>query len=62
MLAAAWVIRKVLVTASDERAKLAVEENDLRLKISAGGGRSDTVLPVELIVRESCGCAHQDGT
>jgi len=30
-------------------------------KISAGAGRSDTVLPVELIVRESCGCAHQDG-
>jgi LacI family transcriptional regulator len=30
-------------------------------RISAGGGRSDTVLPVELIVRESCGCAHQDG-
>jgi LacI family transcriptional regulator len=30
-------------------------------RISAGRGRSDTVLPVELVVRESCGCAHQDG-
>ena len=26
-------------------------------RISAGGGKADTVLPVELIVRESCGCA-----
>jgi LacI family transcriptional regulator len=25
-------------------------------RISAGGGKADTVLPVELIVRESCGC------
>ena len=29
----------------------------LYARISAGGGRADTVLPVELIVRESCGCA-----
>ncbi len=29
-LTAAWAIRKVLVTASDERAKLAAQENDLR--------------------------------
>jgi LacI family transcriptional regulator len=26
-------------------------------RISAGGGKADTVLPVELVVRESCGCA-----
>ena len=26
-------------------------------RISTGGGKADTVLPVELIVRESCGCA-----
>jgi len=26
-------------------------------RISAGGGKPDTVLPVELVVRESCGCA-----
>jgi len=25
-------------------------------RISAGGGDSDTVLPVDLVVRESCGC------
>jgi LacI family transcriptional regulator len=32
-------------------------------RISAGGGTADTVLPVELIVRESCGCvAQKDGT
>jgi LacI family transcriptional regulator len=29
----------------------------LYARISAGGGKADTVLPVELIVRESCGCA-----
>jgi hypothetical protein len=28
----------------------------LYTRISAGGGNSDTVLPVEFIVRESCGC------
>jgi LacI family transcriptional regulator len=28
-------------------------------RISAGGGKADTVLPVELIVRESCGCASE---
>jgi LacI family transcriptional regulator len=27
-------------------------------RISAGGGERDVVLPVQLIVRESCGCAH----
>ena len=30
--------------------------DDLYSRISAGGGDSDTVLPVELVVRESCGC------
>ena len=29
-------------------------------RISAAGGESDVVLPVELIVRESCGCAHRE--
>ena len=28
----------------------------LYTRISAGGGNPDTVLPVEFIVRESCGC------
>ena len=28
-------------------------------RISAGGGKADTVLPVELIVRESCGCPRR---
>src|SRR5207244_2076511 len=28
-------------------------------RISAGGGEPDVVLPVRLIVRESCGCAHR---
>jgi LacI family transcriptional regulator len=28
-------------------------------RISAGGGKADTVLPIELIVRESCGCPHR---
>jgi LacI family transcriptional regulator len=27
-------------------------------RISAGGGEPDVVLPVRLVVRESCGCAH----
>jgi LacI family transcriptional regulator len=31
-------------------------------RISEGGGTADTVLPVELIVRESCGCSYKDGT
>jgi LacI family transcriptional regulator len=30
-------------------------------RISAGGGPADTVLPVELIVRESCGCVPNPG-
>jgi LacI family transcriptional regulator len=30
-------------------------------RISAGGGKADTVLPVELVVRESCGCAPDPG-
>jgi LacI family transcriptional regulator len=28
-------------------------------RISTGGGERDVVLPVRLIVRESCGCAHR---
>jgi LacI family transcriptional regulator len=28
-------------------------------RISAGGGEPDVMLPVRLMVRESCGCAHQ---
>jgi DNA-binding LacI/PurR family transcriptional regulator len=28
-------------------------------KISSGTGESDVVLPVELVVRESCGCPGQ---
>jgi len=31
-------------------------------RINASGGKPDVVLPVQLIVRESCGCAHRDGT
>jgi DNA-binding LacI/PurR family transcriptional regulator len=27
-------------------------------RISAEGGEPDVVLPVRLVVRESCGCAH----
>jgi len=30
----------------------------LHARISAGGGAPDVVLPVRLVVRESCGCAH----
>ena len=33
--------------------------NVLYSKISASGGERDVVLPVELVVRESCGCSHQ---
>ncbi|HSS93905.1 MAG TPA: substrate-binding domain-containing protein, partial [Candidatus Dormibacteraeota bacterium] len=31
----------------------------LYTRISLGGGKTDTVLPVELIVRESCGCTNR---
>ena len=27
-------------------------------RMSAGGGEREVVLPVQLIIRESCGCAH----
>jgi LacI family transcriptional regulator len=30
-------------------------------KISAANGGPDVVLPVELILRESCGCPHRPG-
>lgn len=31
----------------------------LHARISAGGGQPDVVLPVRLVLRESCGCAHE---
>jgi LacI family transcriptional regulator len=31
-------------------------------RISTSAAKPDVVLPVQLIVRESCGCAHRDGT
>ena len=33
----------------------------LYARISEGTGGADTLLPVQLIVRESCGCAHKPG-
>ena len=31
----------------------------LHSRINGSGGRRDVVLPVRLMIRESCGCAHQ---
>jgi LacI family transcriptional regulator len=34
----------------------------LHARIVSGGGGPDVVLPVRLVVRESCGCAHRPAT
>lgn len=31
----------------------------LHARVTAGGGQPDVVLPVRLVLRESCGCAHE---
>jgi LacI family transcriptional regulator len=47
-----------LTTIRQPMQELGVKAFDiLYSRISTGGGKADTVLPVELIVRESCGCA-----
>jgi LacI family transcriptional regulator len=48
-----------LTTIRQPMQELGVKAFDiLYSRISAGGGKADTVLPVELVVRESCGCAQ----
>jgi LacI family transcriptional regulator len=47
-----------LTTIRQPMQELGVKAFDILFsRISTGGGKADTVLPVELIVRESCGCA-----
>ena len=47
-----------LTTIRQPMQELGAEAFDiLYSRISEGGGNADTVLPVELVVRESCGCA-----